>query len=187
MGCKVGSKSAGGNPVFERGASSLADAYDENRDALKYYFLGRLRCSETAEDLMQEIWIRANQREDALPAITNPRAYLFSTAANLVTDYLRTQSRRDRLLNDTQSYLWKDVDTLTPERYVIARDELNHMGQSLADLRPISRKIFYLNRFGGYTIKQIAEEIGVSTGAVSYHIKLVLDQLACARDDFPGA
>ncbi|MDA7948567.1 MAG: RNA polymerase sigma factor [Hyphomicrobiaceae bacterium] len=180
----MGSKSAVGGSACGVETNSLANAYSENRDALKRYFVSRLRCPDTAEDLTQETWIKANDTAKSLITIKNPRAYLFSMAANLATDYLRTRSRQKRLLSDGQNYLWNDVDKLTPERYVIARDELDHMGGSLAELRAISRKIFYLNRIEGCTNRQIADRLGISTGAVAYHIKLVLDHLARARDAY---
>lgn len=172
--------------IKEGRSNDLLKAYNENLDALRRYFILRLRCVETAEDLAQETWLKANQNTCALAAITNPRAYLFTMAANLATDYLRTQSRRAKLREEHQGLLWFDIDTLTPERYVIAQDELDHLGSTLGELRAISRKIFYLNRFSGYTNKQIAAELGISTATVAYHIKLVLDHLAHARDAFGG-
>lgn len=172
-------------PAAALGESSLLDSFDQHRDALKLYLVRRLRCAETAEDLTQETWLKANQNDEGA-AIANPRAYLFTMAANLATDYLRSQSRRARLLDDHQDYLWSNIDRLTPERYVIAQDELEHVSGAIGALRPISRKIFYLNRFSGLTNKQIAEMLGISTGTVAYHIKLVLDHLARARDEFTG-
>lgn len=165
-------------------ANRLAEAYTQNRDALKRFLMQRLRCRDAAEDLTQEAWLKANRTVATCVTITNPRSYLFKMAANLATDYLRKKSRQAKLLGDHQSYLWNDIDPLTPERYVIAKDELDHMGDALAGVRTISRKIFYLNRFDGYTNKQIANELGISTSTVAYHIKLVLDHLARARDEF---
>lgn len=166
----------------EATACNVTEAYHAHREALKRYFLSRLNCPHTAEEFTQETWVKAQHVVASGTAVANPQAYLFSLAANLVTDFFRKQSRRERLLDEAQHYLWSDVNPLTPERFVIARDELTAMGNSLSELKPISRKIFYLNRFEGRTNREIADEIGLSIAGVAYHIKLVLDHLATARN-----
>ncbi|MEM7427073.1 MAG: RNA polymerase sigma factor [Pseudomonadota bacterium] len=183
----MGSKSVSQDTPENGDAAGVAEAYNDHRDALKRYFLSRLQCPDTAEEFTQETWVKAQHVAASGTAVANPQAYLFSLAANLVTDFFRKQARRERLLEDAQHYLWSDSNELTPERVVIARDELTAMGNSLSELRPISRKIFYLNRFEGRTNREIAGELGISIGGVAYHIKLVLDHLARARDKASSA
>lgn len=186
VGYVVRSKSLAGGISVGDEAGGLVEAYDQHRDALKSYLIRRLQCPDTAEDLTQETWLKANRSGSVPAAISNPRAYLFTMAANLATDYLRTETRRSELRGEYRGALCDSVDPLTPEQYLIAQDELKHLRKAVARLRPISRKIFYLSRFSGRSYTDIAAELGVSTTTVANHIRLVLDHLAEAREDYAG-
>lgn len=176
----MGSKSAVDDPTLKGGECSLPEAFNEHRDALRNYLVRRLRCPHTADDLTQETWIKANHSVSATTAISNPRAYLFTLAANLATDYLRVEARRKELRSEYRDLLWEGVDPLTPEKYVIAHDELKMLRAAAAQLQPLSRKIFYLNRFSGLTYEEISNQLGVSKTTVANHIRCVLDHLAAA-------
>lgn len=177
----MGSKSAVDDPLLKAGENSLSKAFNEHRDALRNYLTRRLKCADTADDLTQETWIKANHGVSAATPISNPRAYLFTLAANLATDYLRVEARRKELRSEHRDVLWEGIDSLTPEKYAIAHDELKVLREAAAQLRPLSRKIFYLNRFSGLTYEEISDQLGVSKTTVANHIRSVLDHLAAAQ------
>ena len=60
--------------------AKILSAYVELRDALQRFLLRRTGSRETAEDLTQETWLRLAGAA-TVPAIANPRAYIFRTAA----------------------------------------------------------------------------------------------------------
>lgn len=155
--------------------------YRTNERDLVRFLARRLRCLFTAHDLAQEIYLKLHSL-DHPAAIGNPRAYLFRIAANLATDHLRTESRRSALLAEAQDMLWHGAPEATPERSLIARQELARVRAAVAELSPTSRKIFFLNRFEGKTQREIAAAMGVSLTTVEKHIRKVLHRLAEARD-----
>lgn len=104
-------------------------------------------------------------------------------AANLATDHVRVEQNRADLLAETNDLLWGDVEHRDPERTLIARQELARLEQVLANLPPLSRKIFHLNRFDRKPQREIANELGISVSTVEAHIRRALDRLAAAIDN----
>ena len=163
--------------------TDLTRAFFDNQHDLVAFLKAKLRCATTANDLCQDIYLKLQQVENP-SAIENFRSYLFMVAANLVTDYLRKETRRSSLLNDGQDLVWQAEQSQTPEEIVVARAEIDYLNRAVSELPELSRKIFYANRFESKTQREIAAQFQVSLSTVEYHIRKVLDHLARARDEF---
>ncbi|MEM1385628.1 MAG: sigma factor [Pseudomonadota bacterium] len=59
---------------------------------LRHYIAAELKYAATAEDLGQELWIRAARNADKAVDAGGP--YLWRIAKSLVADYLRGEARR---------------------------------------------------------------------------------------------
>lgn len=162
--------------------AALLNAYYEHERDLVRFLSQRLKCAFTARDLVQELYLRLLNVENP-EAIQNSRAYLFRVAANLATDYQRVEGRRAELLKENSQVLNAPVQNVSPERVALAREELERLGRIVEKMPPLSRKIFYLNRFEGKPQRAIAAELDVSVTTVEKHIRRVLEQLARARDE----
>lgn len=164
--------------------SAFARSFVEHQPDLIRFLTRRLRCSFTASELSQEVYLRAVRVEDTR-SIRNPRAFFFQVAANLAADHHRVEGRRAELMREAQALLWSEDDERSPERQVLAREELEVLAQVIAELPDTSRRIFSMNRFEGLTQREIAERMGISTTAVEKHIRKVLARLSNAQDDDP--
>ena len=65
------------------------------RCAVKLGFRG-----ETADDILQDTYLAAMRRVDALRACQNPRAYLFQILRNVIGDRIRSAKNAERLLEE---------------------------------------------------------------------------------------
>jgi RNA polymerase sigma factor (sigma-70 family) len=164
--------------------TALSDSYREHERDLIRFLMRRLRCAFTARDLAQDIWLKLDGVDDA-QAVRNPRAYLFRMAANLATDHLRIETRRAELRDEAHDLLYGDAEWRTPERDLIAREQIDRVQQAIAVLPPLTREIFRLNRFAHRTQREIAAQLGLSTTAIENHIAKALAALARARDGLP--
>ena len=160
--------------------SALLQTYRAYQGDLIRFLARRLRCAFTARDLAQDIYIKLHELNGPVDPQAR-KAYLFRVAANLATDYLRSERRRAELLSEAKDILWAPNDTLTPERLAIGREDIERLRRAAEGLSPLSREIFRLNRFEGKTQREIAEALGVSLTTVEKHIRKVLDRLAEAR------
>jgi RNA polymerase sigma-70 factor (ECF subfamily) len=158
----------------------LLRAFLENHRDLVRFLSRRLRCLFTARDLTQEVYLRL-ARAGGDGVIDNPRALLFQIAANLATDHQRVQGRRSELLREAHHLLWEQEDEISPERQVLARDELAAIEAALKQLPERTRRIFYLNRFEGITQSDIALQLGISRTSVEKHVRRAWACVADAR------
>ena len=156
----------------------LLQVYRDNEQALIRFLYKRVQCPHTAADLAQDAYFKLTHAEQRT-SIKNLRAYLFSIAANLATDHLRAQVHRTAILDEVSDILWRRDDELTPERIAMGRQRMQALSETVRGMPPLTRRIFYMNRFEGRTYKQIAAELGVSTTTVENHIRRVMQ---CLRE-----
>lgn len=157
--------------------------YGLHRAELRRLLLARLGDPVEAEDLLQELWLRARQR----PAgpIDNGRAYLFRMAQNLVVDRLRERQRRmarDRRWSDQErDYAPSGMDPADPARSVedemIAREEVAALASAIANLPEGARRAFELHKLRGMSHAEVAEQLGISRSGVEKHMAVAMKYL----------
>lgn len=155
----------------------LEAVFLDNRPALLRFLRAR-GAGDVAEDLLQELWIKA--QAGASGPIAEPLAYLYRTANNLMLDRRRAElrgARRDALWTETGE------DTAAPdgEDRLIARERLEQVRRTLADLGERTDAIFRRYRLDGRSQRDIAAEFGISLSAVEKHLQKAYRALAELR------
>jgi RNA polymerase sigma-70 factor (ECF subfamily) len=163
--------------------SSLLWAYREYEWELLRFLARRLGSASLAADIAHELFLKLCGATDH-PDIRDRKAYLFSMAANLATDHLRTEKRRSAILAEADKVVWGQTDELTPERHALARAELRYLETAVAALAPRCRQIFYLSRYEGRSQLEIAEQLGLGLTTVYKDLKIVMATLVEARRRF---
>jgi RNA polymerase sigma factor (sigma-70 family) len=116
-------------------------------------------------DLRQDIYVRVYESaRKALPAV--PKAFLFATARNLMTDRIRHS--RVVSIESTQDFESLNVliDEISPERRFAAREELRVLAQAFDSLSDKCRNVVWLRRVEGLSQRETAKRLGVREGAV---------------------
>jgi len=135
-------------------------------------FLRRKVGDSDAPDLVQEVYLRMLSYPAA--AIHEPRTFLFRAAANLVVDHLRKESyRRHDDVDDVCEQVAAPAPD--PEETAMGDERLERFRTALAELPPLCRHAFVLNRFDGLTHAEIAERLGLSPKTVQRHIQKALE------------
>lgn len=166
------------------GAELALRRQDEAREAtalrpsLLRFVVSRVGCRTTAEDLTQEAFLRFARTEE----VGNPKAFLFQTAINLVKTAARSERRRANLSEYAHLLTGDVVDPLTPERALLACDELARIRLAIDNLPPACGEVFRLHRVEGLTQREIATHLGISTTAVEKSIRRALSRLTAAAD-----
>lgn len=77
--------------------SYLSALYEDLRASIFTYALSILHDYYTAEDIMQETFLKVNMHADEYRKGTNARAWIFSIVRNLALDEIRKHKREDAL------------------------------------------------------------------------------------------
>lgn len=157
------------------------DLFTEYADELHRFLVWKVG-EDDAADLLQEVYLHMVEQAD-LDAIRQPRAFLFRIAVNLTTDFYRRRhirARHDGPLPDPEHTA---THRPGPEAEVAAQLRLQRFRVLLADLPPLCRHAFLLNRIEGLSHADIAQRLGISKKTVERHIQRALRHCLEARDE----
>lgn len=128
---------------------------------------GLVRCRETADEVVQEAFLRTYENRDTLQI---PRAFLFSIAHNLAADIRRRQRfiapDADATLDDS----CLAVEYARPEDLLIADEASRLLKEAIDLLPPQCRIVFTLKLFHGYSYREISKELDLAEKTVEKHV-----------------
>jgi RNA polymerase sigma-70 factor (ECF subfamily) len=164
--------SAAGSAVAAK--ETLGDAYHRMRSALRAFLHRRTGDPQAADELVQEVWLRIADQADA-HHLDNPEAWLQRIAANLALNWLKSHRFRVGL-----TAAGADVGAVADpapdaERALHARRGLEHLRLLLEELPPRRRAVFLLYRGQGLSLRETADQLGIS-------VKTAKNQMAEALD-----
>ena len=148
-------RSAAGSPDH---AHALSHLFEEHNRTLQSFLIARLGNEQEAREVAQEAYVRLLQLHQP-GTVSFLRAYLFKTAANLAVDRIRQRANRERL--DRSGPEREFIDRLSPDRRLMAAEELKVLEQALRELPPAYRRAFVLHRFEECSTGEVAHELGV--------------------------
>lgn len=132
------------------------------------------------EDAAQSAFAKLASLEEP-SKISNPRAFLFTTARNLILDHKRRENSYQRY---SESVLAAQTglrrDDLTPEQFVLEKERLGIVRSAIESLPYKQKVVLSLSRRQGYTYMQIVEKTGWSYGDVHRQMSYALAALSDA-------
>lgn len=150
------------------------------RPALVKYFRRKTGSAEEAEDLAQDVLMRALTHAHWTSA-AQAKGYIFRAAVN------RWRDRRRRQLTHGTHVEWDEALATDigaenlPERQALAQEELSLVVQALRELSPRTRTVLILVKLEQMKIASVADSIGISVRAVHKHLAMAVTTLAQLR------
>jgi RNA polymerase sigma-70 factor (ECF subfamily) len=167
-----GNRAASGPVEAAPRAAGLEQVYLLNREQLLRFLRAR-GAGEEADDLLQELWLKASAA--VAGPVRDPLPYLYRIANNLMLDRRRSalrQARRDHdWVSPDTAAIEQASDAPSSEQTAIARDELAATQQALAALGERTETIFRRFRLDNANQREIAAELGISLSAVEKHLQ----------------
>lgn len=161
----------------KRDPQALGDVYDRYGRIVYSLILRVVRDAATAEDLVQETFLRVWNRAQAFDAGKGSLgAWLLAVARNRAIDYLRSAGGRERNaleFSETEHpALYRDM-----ERDLLLSDKARRVKAALAKLSERQREVIELAYFEGLSQSEMAERMGQPLGTVKTWVRAALKTL----------
>lgn len=161
----------------------LEEAYLAHRERLLRFLRAR-GGGESAEDLLQELWLRLAAAPD--PAAACGLGYMMRAADRLMIDRYRSERQatlRDKAWSEAQPGMDDGIaPTPDPERDLVARQEVARVERALAELGPRAAAILRRHRIDGLTQREVAAEFGVSLSTVESDLRRAYARIVAIRE-----
>ncbi|HEX6785816.1 MAG TPA: sigma-70 family RNA polymerase sigma factor [Acidimicrobiales bacterium] len=132
--------------------------------------------AELAADCVQEAFVRAHVRWRKIGRYEDPVSWVRRVALNLVRDHARRAARKrrahDRLAAQGEA----------ERQGAVPADQPHDLLAILAELPPQSRMAVALHYVEGLPVREVAEEMGLSEGAVKFHLHAGRERLRRGLD-----
>lgn len=127
-----------------------------------------LKVSEEAEELVQNTFLKLWENQKNLKKGTSFKSYLFTIAYNEICNLFRRKKYQQKYANAvvTKSTLGT-LDTEEQIEYSFVKEQVDEIISRLPERQ---RTIFLKSRQEGKTTKEIAQELGLSSGTVDNYL-----------------
>jgi RNA polymerase sigma-70 factor (ECF subfamily) len=150
----------------------LIDRFQGDIHRMIYY---RIRVRMDAEDLTQDVFVRAYRSISRLREPERFRSWLFTIAVNRVNDYLRKKRVRSIFKSSDESIEIQPVTTDIQEQpealeQVLKKDFWRHIERITKKLSKMEREVFMLRFMDNLNINEIAQIVKKSESTVKTHL-----------------
>lgn len=137
---------------------------------LRQFLSVRLRNVHDVPDVAQEVFLRL-MRVDRQDAIRNPEAYLYTVASHVLQQHTLRQSTDPVFVEITDAFAeLKLPETENPAVKADTAGRMAMLERALAQLPPKVGAALVMHRVGGYTVPEIANQLGVGRESVKKYL-----------------
>lgn len=166
--------------LLNRVASGDEKAFEELYGLYSHRIFGNLlklvRSEDTAQELLQQVFIRIWEKRASIDADRSFRSYLFRIAENCVYDFFREASRHKRLQERLIEAVAGEYSYI--EETLLQKESSELLQKALETLPAQRRKVFELCKLNGKSYKEVSELLDISTSTISDHIVKATKALA---------
>jgi RNA polymerase sigma-70 factor (ECF subfamily) len=148
---------------------------------------------ETAEDLLQEAFMRVIKGAEAYKRQAKFTTWLYTIARNLCVDQTRRRKHRKHASLDAPMDISDDsgtlLDVIPSNEMASDRQSLNKqlhatMHRAISALSEEQREVFLMREFLDLPFKQIADIVGVPENTVKSRMRYALEKLRLDLDEY---
>ena len=146
------------------------------REAVFRICLGFSRNASDAEDLSQDVYLKAYRSLEKVRHAYLVKEWLFRIARNTCLDHSKKR-RLDRELERATSPGYA-VDPRTPEAAAIAVERLRALKSAVSRLPRKQREVFVLREYGGLSYEELGRVLGAKSGTVMSRLNRAREAVA---------
>jgi RNA polymerase sigma-70 factor (ECF subfamily) len=143
----------------------------EHAQAVRGYLLGMVRRSDVAEDLAQDVFLRAWKARRRYREQGTPRAYLLRIADRLVFDRYRKAGRETTVGEESWKHLQPTTRDAGPAEELTKKEAAEQLTAALEKLSDMQRRILLLRFYGQLSFAEIAETVDCPLNTALSHCR----------------
>lgn len=178
--------------LIERAKQQDESAFDQivnlYADKLYNYIVRMLGNPHDAEDVLQEVFLRAYQGLPTFDGRASLSTWLFRIAHNLCIDHYRKQERRVKTVSiyqdnsdeaDEGTEEWEFPDTQTPDpmQAVLDKELQELVERALENLSPKLKSVLLLYDVEGLSYEEISQSLGIPMGTVKSRLHMARSEI----------
>ena len=165
-------------------ADAFGRLYDMYVDRVYRHVYYRVGSTQDAEDLTQQVFLRAWQAIGKYKKTSSPfLAWLMRISHNLVIDFYR--SKKDKAYLDSEIAA-NDLDS-SPERAAEAEFDQQQLRRVILQLPGAQQKVILMSFIEGFTYDEIASSLGKSEGAIRVILHRALKKMRHMLEEEKGS
>lgn len=150
-------------------SASLETIYTDFHSKLHRFIAGRVSDPDTAEDILQEVYLKIHVKIDDLREEERLESWIYQITRNAIIDYYRRKRPQDEL---------SDQLALAPSDDVDATSDLVPSVSAMLDcLPPKYRQALILTEFHGLTQQELADQLRLSLSGAKSRVQRAREKL----------
>lgn len=163
-------------------AAAFDVLYARHKGALYRFILRQCRDAGRAEELFQDVWMKAIGARERYRPDAKFRTWLFTIAHNALMDHFRKQAHSDApamVDEDDESVVvhLPAARTMEPLVMVASKRTGEAILRALEQLPPAQREVFLLYQEGELSVEEIAKATGVGFEAAKSRLRYAVAKL----------
>ncbi len=185
---KVG---AAGASLELRGLEDFEAVVEAHKQRIYRILVGMVRDLDAAETLTQDCFFRAYRKRFSYRGNASIATWLTAIAVNLARDHLRNRRVgfwKKLFVADRGTEAPPEIPadrSASPERDLLAREELRAVWAAAATLSPKQRTIFLLRFVEEMSLEEITQATGLKAGTVKAHLYRAVSAVRRKIKEYP--
>jgi len=171
--------------MAEGDQAAFTKIFDHYEPRIYPFVLKITRSELSAEEIVQELFIKLWTNRAAAKKIENPRSYIFRMATNRTTNYLKTMARQVRIVEKATGQVV--IERNVTEEMVDLKETEELINKAVQQLPEQQKKVYILSRREGLNADEIATKMNLSSKTVKNHLTEALHTIKERLQNSPGA
>lgn len=154
--------------------------FKEHYQDLTRYAYSITKEQTSAEDVVQQLFVKLWEKRNDLSIQTDPKSYLFRATYNASINVWKKRQRMDR---DGEVSSSTFASEQTSDR-VLSKELEERIENAIQTLPEKCQEVFRLSRFNELSYKEIAEELDISSKTVENHMGKALKLMRQELSDY---
>lgn len=160
--------------------SAFRQVYGSFYKRLVQFAFAIVKTRESAEEIVEDVFVRIWQHRTSMPSIHNLRVYLYTATKNTALNYLSKKARES--ITEPFDHIQIELGDagITPEEILITTEMYRKLQETVEALPPRCKMIFKLVREDGLRYKEIAEILNISVNTIDVQMAIAVRRIAAA-------